>query len=184
LGAVLKTSRRVALGLLVLYAGALLAFALFHYGGDRPGAGTVLGDFHAWLGLGTAPPPPAPSPAPPEPPGPAVPPDDAPPATPAPAAPPELPTIGPAPSATPAPPVSSAELDTVEKRLAEAEEGGKELRVMDRGPPFDAKLRSVLGKLGEAREILNRVLDASPRNARANKLWTRLQQLHGAVKRL
>jgi hypothetical protein len=170
---VAKILGRIALGLVVLYAGAVLAFALLHYGGDRPGAGTVLSDFHAWLGVGSAeprPPPPLVLPPPPQPePPPPV---------------PVLPPVEPEPAAPAGQAPSKAELDAVEKNLEEAETEARAIRGMDRGPAFDERVRAVLARLGEAREVLNRVLDAAPRDARGNKLWDRLQKVHNAVRHM
>jgi hypothetical protein len=172
----MKTAAGIALGLLVLYAGGVLAFALLHYRADRPGAGRVLADFHGWLGLGDAP-----APEPTAPPVPEV----ATPPPPAPEPPPPPAPVVPAPAPAPAEPAASQkDLDAAEALLGEAETGLKELRSLPRDGAFEEHRGRVLSKLGEAREILNRTLDAAPKSARGNKLWDRLQRLHGAARHM
>jgi hypothetical protein len=170
-----KTLCRVLLGLAVLYAAAVGAFALLHYDGGRPSADVVIGDFHAWLGLGSrdsSPPDASPPPAPPPPETPYVPP----------------PTPPPVPSPEPAPSRDSAAvragLAKAEEDLKAVEATAKSLRAMERGPEFEAKRGEALGVLGNVRTALNPILDEDPKHATANKLWDRLQSLYNALRHL
>jgi hypothetical protein len=172
-----KTFCRGVVGLAVLYALAVAAFALFHYEGERPDVPGLFADFHGWVGglFGGSraaprepraevppPPPPPPDPTPPPPPPPPVQP----------------------PPAVARDPVETALSAIEDETLPRAETIARTLRDMDRGPDFDAKRGEVLGLLGKARDVLDPILEKTPAHPRANRLWDRLQNLSNAVRRL
>ncbi|MHC5009396.1 MAG: hypothetical protein ACYTG6_00420 [Planctomycetota bacterium] len=158
----MRSVARLCVGLVVLYFVAVGAFAVLHYDGSRPAAGTVFGDFHAFLGFGS----------------------DAAPARAAPPAP--GPTVVQAPPTHPAPlpPPPPDPLDRVDATLRQVATEAPRLRTMDRGPAFENARVTALARLSEAREILNPILDRDPENDRANRLWDRLQRLYVALKKI
>jgi hypothetical protein len=101
-------------------------------------------------------------------------------------APPTVPPPPPPPPPGPPPPADplAADLARVADLLTRAEADAKALRASSRDGGFETRRVQVLRLLGEAREILNRVLDAHPSHRRANDLWTRLQQVQNAVRHL
>ena len=169
-----KFIARLVVTLAVLYAGAAGVFAWLHYEGTRPAVPQVLTDFHAWtvslIATKKAERPPRPV-------------EDAPP--PKPPAPPPAPPVEPPPPA-PKDPETQA-LDTVEKDLLpKALELAKQLREMDRGTgeEFEKIRTDALAELGKAREVLNPILEKDAHNTRANRLWTKVQELYATLKKL
>lgn len=163
-------------GLVVLYALAATGFAFGHYEGRMPGLGQVMGDFHGWLGdvfVGRE--------------APAVPP---PPAA-APVAGPPAAGAGPTPaSAPPAQPPLDEEgkaLWKIEREvLPAAQKRARELRSMSRADAaaFERARTEVLAALSETRPLLNAILERDSGHAKANRLWSQMQELYTAVKKL
>jgi hypothetical protein len=165
---------RVALAMVAVYAVGAVLFAFVHYSGNPPSVPTILGDYHAWLGSGLVSGeversrPPSPPPAPPTP-------------TPPPAAPP---------AAVPDPdagdPVEK-ELRRIEKELLPAiTEKARILRASERGDgvDYDRTRAEAMAALSEARTYLNGILEKDPHHRQANGIWTTLQELYSAIKRL
>lgn len=156
---------RVLLGLAVLYAVLLLTFWTIHYEGERPGAGQVIQDFHAYLGLGpgeakAAPPPPLP-----------------------PLEPVRIEPEPPAPPPPPSPPEPSR-LDRIADTIREVQREAKTVREKQRGGELEAAQLELVSRLCDARDQLNVILDADPDNDRANGLWDKLQQVLVALRKL
>ena len=164
-----RPSRGVVLPLLagglVLYAVCIGLFALFHYeeAGDRPDASRVVRDFHAFLGVGPSQ---------------------------ARAAAPEVAATAPPPrpvrpSPAPAPvPIRRSPLDRIAETLGRIEQDAPKLKQQDRDASFEPARIEVLSALCDARDTLNEILDERPDDARANRLWDRLQELLAAVRKL
>lgn len=173
-------------GLLALYALAATGFAMGHYEGGMPGVGQVVSDFHGWLGevfIGR--PVPTASPAPAAVPGPSA-------GAPAGAgALPSAPAAGPAAGAVAGPPAGlDAEgraLWKIEKEvLPAAHKRARELRSMSRADSqaFERARSEVMAALSETRPLLNSILERDSAHAKANRLWSQMQELYSAVKKL
>lgn len=168
-----KLIARAVVTLALLYAGAAAVFAWLHYEGARPQVPQILADFHAWGGglfASTSVEKPAtgperPAPAPPPPPAPQAP--------------------------TPPAPVAAdpetRELDHIESDvLPKTLELMRSLRDMERGDgvDFERVRTDALAQLGDAKTYLNGLLEKDSHHKRANRLWSRLQEMYVALKKM
>lgn len=160
-------------GLVVLYALAATGFAFGHYEGSMPGVGQVIDDFHGWLGdvfVGRQ--------------APAVPRE---PRASAPAAPPAA-TSAPAaaPPDVPLDDEGKALLKIEREVLPTAMKRARELRTMSRAnaDAFERARTEILAALSETRPLLNEILERDSGHAKANRLWSQMQELYTAVKKL
>lgn len=151
-------------GGLVLYMLCLGLFAVVHYdAGKRPRAALVMREFHAFLGIGP---------------------------TQARAAAPEvkaaLPPLAPKPVVPPPAPVvhEPSQIERIAQTLRKVEREAPKLRQHERDATFEGARIEVLSTLCDARDQLNEILDERPSDARANRLWDRLQELLAAVRKL
>ncbi|MFM8980261.1 MAG: hypothetical protein ACKOSS_07350 [Planctomycetia bacterium] len=162
-------------GLVVLYALAAAGFAFGHYEGSLPGVGQVLDDFHGWLGevfVGRE----APARVPSQPPA----------RTSAgPAAPAARATLE-APPQAPLDEEGQALLKIEKEVLPAAMKRARALRGMSRADAdaFERERAEVLAALSETRPLLNAILERDSSHAKANRLWSQMQELYSAVKKL
>jgi hypothetical protein len=179
-----KFLARLVVGMALLYVGGATAFAYTHYEGARPDIPTILAEFNSWLGslfatkVNPQRPPAAEPPASPPAPAPSAASDPAPATAPA------------APAAPGAPAGMSAEGKELwhiqHEVLPKASEMARALRGMSRADSaaFEAARVEILASLGDARSFLNGLLEQDSDHEQANRLWTRLQEIYAAVKKL
>lgn len=185
-----KLISRVVVGLAVLYALGATGFAFAHYEGEKPDVPTIVTDWNAWLGslFTVKHNPKAPAETPPAPPE--APKGTASPSEPAPA--PETAT-----EPTPAEPVlrqppeglsgEALELWKIEFQvLPAARKQAHALRDMSRADSeaFEKARTSIMAALSETRPLLNDILERDSGHRQANRLWSAMQEIYAAVKKL
>jgi hypothetical protein len=185
-----KTISRFVVGLAVLYALGATGFAFAHYPGEKPDVPTILSDFNAWLGslfvVKHNPKPPAGPPTAGEPTAPPSTPPEAP--TPATPGAPEHPVAEPGQRVPPEGLTGEAlELWKIEFQvLPAARKKAHALRDMPRSDSeaFEKARTEILASLSETRPLLNEILERDSAHRQANRLWSAMQEIYAAVKKL